>query len=147
MLNLVQAECVRVAAGEAAPWKKSQILIFIFFYSLEATSNLDFKETFLFLQSVFIYALLISGKWLGGIRAPAQNLFILNSTHCIGVLIIGLPIGGIKKFIFPSSVVLLISAKSTCRISISEKSCLVQNKLYVFHVEFMLTFHYNEKHL
>jgi hypothetical protein len=93
------------------------------------------------------YALLISGKWLGGIRAPAQNLFILISTHCIGVLIIGLPFGGIKKIIFPSSIVLLISAKSTCRISITEKSCLVQNKLYVFHVEFMLTFHYKEKHL
>ena len=131
-----------VAADEVAPWKKSQIYIFIFVYSLEASSKLDLKETL-----IFNCALLISGKWLGGIRAPAQNLFILNSTHHIGVLIIGLPIGGIKKIIFSSSVVLLISGKSTCRISISEESCLVQNKLFVFHVEFMLTFHYNEKYL
>ena len=39
-----------VAAGEAAPWKKSQISIFIFLYSLEASSYLDLKETFIFLQ-------------------------------------------------------------------------------------------------
>ena len=130
-----------VAAGEAAPWKKLQILIFIFLYSFEVSSKIELNETFIFVQFVFIYALMISDKWLGGIRGPAQNLFTLYNTYRGGVLIPLLPIGGITNLIFSSNFVLLISGKSTCRISISEKSCLVQNKLYAFHIEFMLTFH------
>ena len=39
-----------VAAGEGAPCKKSQILIFIFLYFLEAFSNLDLQEPSIFLQ-------------------------------------------------------------------------------------------------
>ena len=77
--------------------KKSRILILIVLCSLEVSFNLEVKETFIFLQFAFIYALLKSGKLLGGIRAPAQNLFTLYNTYCGGVLILLLPIGGIKN--------------------------------------------------
>ena len=65
--------------------------------SLEESSSLDWKETFIFLQWVFTYALLLSGKWLGGIWPPAQQLFILYNTCCGCVLILLFPIGGIKN--------------------------------------------------
>ena len=82
---IIYAIYICVAAGEATPWKESQILILIFLFSLEVSFNLELKETLIFLQFVFIYALLISA------------LFTLYNTYHGGVLILILPIEGIKN--------------------------------------------------
>jgi hypothetical protein len=66
-------------------------MIFIFLYSLEAFSYLDLKETFIFLQLVFIYAQFdiqqVKNLLLDGIRVCSQKLLLFHDT-CFGGAII-----------------------------------------------------------